>query len=110
AEIGMAGRVDNVDAHVSPDDGGAFREDRDAAFAFQFVGIESSLSDLLVGAKGAALSQHRVDKSGLAMVDMGDDRDVADVHLFKPSPRPGGRGIVRPRRAYWRAEPISNLR
>ena len=35
---------------------------------------------LLVGAEGAALAQQLVDQRGLAVVDMGDDGDVADVH------------------------------
>ena len=33
----------------------------------------------LVGGEGAGLAQHRVDQGGLAVVDVGDDRDVADV-------------------------------
>ena len=35
--------------------------------------------DLLVGAEDAALVQHGVDQRGLAVVDVGDDGDVADV-------------------------------
>jgi len=34
--------------------------------------------DLLVGAKNTALAQHGVDQGGLAMIDVGDNRDVAD--------------------------------
>ena len=83
AEIGVAGRVDDVDPHVPPDDRGAFGEDRDAALAFELVRIERPLGDLLIGAKGAALAQHRVDQGRLAVVDMGDDRDVADIHESK---------------------------
>ena len=30
-------------------------------------------------AEGAGLAQHRVDERRLAVVDVGDDRDVADV-------------------------------
>ena len=80
AEIGVAGRVDDVDPHVPPDDRGAFGEDRDAALALELVRIEGALGDLLVGAERAALAQHRIDQGRLAMVDMGDDRDVANVH------------------------------
>ncbi len=80
AEIGVAGRVDDVDPDVPPDDRGAFGEDRDAALALELVRIEGAFGNLLVGAERAALAQHRIDQRGLAMVDMGDDRDVANVH------------------------------
>ena len=39
-----------------------------------------ALGHLLVGAEGAALAQQLVDQRGLAVVDMRDDRDVADIH------------------------------
>ncbi len=38
----------------------------------------TALGDLLVGAENAALAEHGVDQRGLAMIDVGDDRDVAD--------------------------------
>ena len=37
------------------------------------------LGDVLVGAERAGLAEHGVDERGLAMVDVGDDGDVADV-------------------------------
>ena len=83
AEIGVAGRVDDIDPDVPPDHRGAFGKDRDAALAFELVRIERALGNLLVGAESAALAQHRVDQGRLAMVDMGDDRDVANVHLMQ---------------------------
>ena len=85
AEIGVARRVDDVDARALPDDRGALGEDGDAALALQVVGIHGALGDLLVVAEGAALLQQAVDQRGLAMVDVGDDGDVADVHkmLFR---------------------------
>ena len=39
AEVGVAGRVDDVDADVVPDDRGGFRQDRDAALTFEVVRI-----------------------------------------------------------------------
>ena len=38
------------------------------------------LDDLLVGAKSAALLEQPVDQGGLAVVDVGDDGDVAQIH------------------------------
>jgi hypothetical protein len=82
AEIGVARGIDDVDASAGPFDRGAFGQDRDAALALQFIRIEGALSHLLVGAKRPRLTQHRIDQGCLAVVDMGDDGDVADVHGF----------------------------
>ena len=96
AEIGVAGRVDDIDPHVPPHHRGAFGQDRDAALALELVRIERPFRDLLVGAERAALAQHRIDQGRLAMVDMGDDRDVADIHMSKNLNRAlGGRGFER---------------
>ncbi len=80
AEIGVAGRVDDVDADALPHHRGAFGEDGDAALALELVGIERPLHHLLIGAKGAALAQELIDQRRLAVIDMRDDGDVADVH------------------------------
>ena len=79
----MAGRIDDVDARVVPHHRGAFRQDGDAALALEVVRIERALHHLLVGAEGAALAQELIDQRRLAVIDMGDDGDVADVHEFQ---------------------------
>ena len=93
--------------HVpAPDDRGAFGEDRDAALALEVVRIEGALGHLLVGAEGAALAQQLVDQRGLAVVDMGDDRDVAEFHDIQRQsrgPKDAGGGFPVP-------EPAGNLR
>ena len=80
AEVGVARRVDDVDARALPHERGALGEDRDAALAFQIVGIHGALDDALVLAKRARLFQKLVDERRLAMVDVRDDRDVAELH------------------------------
>ena len=80
AEIGMAGRIDDVDPGIVPANRGAFREYRDTALALQIIGIEGALGHLLVGAEGAALAQQPVDERGFAVVDMGNYRNVAQIH------------------------------
>ncbi len=87
AEIGMAGRVDDVDAGMRPVllpvHAGAFRENGDAALALQVVGVHHALGHLLVLAEGAGLAQELVDQRRLPMVDMGDDRDIPNRHMFR---------------------------
>ncbi len=53
--------------------------DRDALLALQVAAVHDAAGDVLVGSEGAGLVQHRVDQGGLAVVDVGDDRDVAQV-------------------------------
>src|ERR1051325_5439334 len=60
-------------------DGGVLRQDGDAALFLQVVGVHDALVHLLVGAYGAGLLEERVDERGRAVVDVGDDGDVADV-------------------------------
>ncbi len=80
AEIGVAGRVHDVDARSAPDDAGALGEDRDAALALQVVAVERALGDLLVLAEGPRLAQELVHERRLAVVHVSDDGDVAQVH------------------------------
>jgi hypothetical protein len=55
------------------------REDRYSALALLLARVHYALDDLLVSAERPGLAQHRVDQRGLAVVDMGDDRDVAEL-------------------------------
>ena len=77
AEVGVAGRVDDVDLDALVDDRGVLGHDGDAALALQVVGVHHALGDLLVVAEDVALAEHAVDQGRLAVVDVGDDRDVA---------------------------------
>ena len=80
AEIGVARRVDDVDARAGPDDRGHLGEDGDAALALEVVRIHGALRHALILAEGARLLEQPVDKGGLPMVDMGDDGDIAELH------------------------------
>ena len=79
AKVAVAGRVDDVDLDVVIEDGGVLGQNRDAALALQIVGVHDAFDQVLVGAKGAALPQHGVHQRGLAVVDVGDDGDIANV-------------------------------
>ncbi len=60
------------------ENGGIFGQDRDAAFALELVGIHDPLGEGLIGAKGASLAQELIDEGGFAVIDVGDDSDVAN--------------------------------
>ena len=81
AEVGVARRVDDVDLGVVVADGDVLREDGDAALALLVVGVENTLRDLLVVSEDVRGLQEPVHERGLAVVDVGDDGDVADVVL-----------------------------
>ncbi len=51
------------------------------ALAFDVVGVHRALDLPLVVAVGAGLLEQLVDEGGLAVVDVGDDGDVAQFHV-----------------------------
>ena len=77
AEIGVPRGIDDVDMHTLVIDRQILGQDRDAPLLFQVVRIHDALDDVLVGREGACLLQQLIDKRGLAVVDVGDDGDVA---------------------------------
>ena len=60
-------------------DGRVLGEDRDALLALEVAGVEHALGHVLVRAEGAGLPEQRVDERRLAVVDVRDDGDVADI-------------------------------
>jgi len=80
AEVRMSGRVDNIDTRPLPLERGDLRQDRDAAFALQIIGVEHPLFRLLVLAEGSGLFQEHVDQGRLPVIDMRDDCDIAQGH------------------------------
>ena len=92
-EVGVARGIDNVDRHAV---GGAvlrgrgaavrdrrvLREDRDALLALEVTGVHDTLTrgfDGGVGVEDVRLPQHGIDQGCLAMIDVGDDGDVANI-------------------------------
>ena len=74
----MSGSVDDIDAVVTPADGGIFLQNRNAAFLFQFIGIHDPFRGRGAIAKGAGLAQELVYQGCLAMVDVRDDGDISE--------------------------------
>ena len=79
AEIGVAGRVDDVDAVTVPFERGVLGADGDAFFALEIHRVHHALLDLLVGAKGAGLPQQLIDQRRLAVIDVRDNGDVTNL-------------------------------
>ena len=73
----MAGSVDNINFDAVISHAGGFRQNGDAALAFQFVGIHHALDMVLVFAEDSALIQHGVHQRGLAVIDVRNDSDIA---------------------------------
>ena len=79
AEVGVAGGVDQLDAHAVVLDRRALGVDRDPALALEVLAVHRALLHFLIDPEGAGLAQESVQQGGLAVVDVRDDREVADV-------------------------------
>ena len=79
AEIGMAGRIDDIDAVIVPSERGILCANGDSLFALEIHRIHHAFLDFLVGAKRPRLAQQLIDKRGLAVIDVRNDGDVADL-------------------------------
>ena len=90
AEIGVAGRIDDVDHDVAVLDAGVLGQDGDSALPFLRVRVHDQIGDLLIGAEDVAIAQHGVDEARLAVVDVRDDGDVAEMGLGRFSHIPSG--------------------
>ena len=65
---------------AGPVHGGVLGQDRDALFLLQVPGVHHPVDlDGAAPRKAPGLPQHGVDQRGLAVVDVGDDGDVAEV-------------------------------
>ncbi len=78
-EVGVAGRVDDVDEVAAPLHRAVLGPDGDAALALQVVAVHDPLFDALVLAEDPGGPEDGVDQRGLAVIDVGDDGDVADL-------------------------------
>ena len=74
--------VDDVDLHVFIGDRDVFGQNGDAALTLLVVGIEHALLDALILAKHMRRPQQTVHERGLAVVNVSDDRNVAEILLL----------------------------
>ena len=78
-EIGVAGRVDDVDEVAAPLHRAVLGADGDAPLALQVVAVHDPLFDALVVAEDVGGAEDGVDQRRLAVIDVGDDGHVADA-------------------------------
>ncbi len=81
AEVGVARRIDDIDAPFAPGDRRVLRENRDAALFLEVVRVHRAFGDHEAFVERARLSQQLVHERGLAVVDVRDDRDVSQPFL-----------------------------
>ena len=78
AEIGMAGGVDDVDLGGLVMHGRVLGQNGNAALTLDIAGVHDTLGHLLVFTENAALLEHFIHQGSLAVVNVGDDGDVAE--------------------------------
>ncbi len=79
AEVGVTRSIDDVEGDTLPNERGVLGEDGDPLLALEVHRVHDALGDRLVGSERAGLSEHGVDEGRLAVVDVGDDREVAKI-------------------------------
>ena len=79
AKVGVTGRINNVDFGVVPDNRCILCQNGDAALTLQRIGVENALTRRVRVAEDFCLLEHAIDQSGLAMIDMGNNGDIAKV-------------------------------
>ena len=87
AEVGVSRRVDDVDLDPAAPDGRVLRQNRDPLLALEVHRVHHAVGYVLIRAKRTRLPQHRVDERRLAVIDVGDDRNVPDVLAKRHSKR-----------------------
>ena len=77
SKVRVARCIDQIDLHPFVSDRDVLAQDGDAPFTLEIVVVENELSCLLILTKEFAIMKDLIDQSGLAVIDVGDDGDVA---------------------------------
>ena len=95
AEVGVTGRVENVDVGAFPADGTVLGQNGNAALALDGIVVHDGVDHLFMLGKSAGLAQKLIDHGGFTVVNVRNDRDVADLctHKVSKMPRSVGRGV-----------------
>ncbi len=109
-EVGVAGRIDDVEPDVAILDRGVLGQNGDPLLPLEIHRVHDAISDILVDPERPGLTQHRIDQRRFAVVDMGDDGQVSQVRTGDHRSRllagefqeiPGAREV--PNVSTWRA-------
>ena len=79
AKVGVSGGVHDVDAVIVPLNSGVLGEDGDATLLLQIVGIHHPLDVASAISQGAGLLQQLVHQGGFAVVNVGDNGNIAQA-------------------------------
>jgi hypothetical protein len=77
-EVRVTRGVDDIDTRTLIFDCAVLGEDGDTPLALEVVRVHDSLGHAFVRSEGSGLFEETVDEGGFAVVDVGDDRDVAN--------------------------------
>ena len=80
-KVSVSWRVHDIDFVALIVHGGVLGENRDAALPLQVAGIHDPIHHRLIFPIDTALLEHLVNQGRLAMVNVGDDRDISNVFL-----------------------------
>ena len=74
----MPGCVNNVDVPVVPANRRILGEDGDATLTFEITGVHDTIRNVCARAQRTGLPQQLVHECGLAVINVRDDRDIAN--------------------------------
>jgi len=87
AEVGVARGIDDIDLDALVGAGAVLGQNGDAALTLDVTAIHDTLCHSLIVAESAALAQQGVHQRGLAVVNVSDDSDIAQIvtnHKIQP--------------------------
>ena len=87
AEVGVARGIDDIDLDALVGAGAVLGQNGDAALTLDVTAVHDTLCHSLIVAESAALAQQGVHQRGLAVVNVSDDSDIAQIvtnHKIQP--------------------------
>ena len=78
-KVSMARSIKDVNFGIAVHNGGVLGQNGNATFTFQIVGVHYAVFNVFVTTEDAALFEHSVYKSGFAVVNVSNNRDIAQI-------------------------------
>ena len=83
AKVRMPRRIHNIDFDIIVENRRILRKNRDPALTLNIPRVHHTLVDLLVRAEHVTLPQHGIDQRRLAVIDVCDDRNIAQLIIHR---------------------------